>query len=178
MPMGMSYSIVPNKPTTCANNFASGLSFFFEQVGGYEETAEVEQVSKILKINLVIFQDVDYNYQDKKDVEKHWHPISTTSSVVDEFIQKLVAHPGYYKQVHHNPDRAKQLAAEQKLWDITDTAERSKQLEQLRKQPFYYYPPDYGYLSQGRLLRDLYALKKVLDCFKKSGVTKIRFEYN
>jgi hypothetical protein len=176
--MGMSYDIIPNKQTKCANNFGNGLSFFFEQVGGYGQTAEVEQVSQILKIDLSVFQDVDYNYDDKNNVAKHWHDIDSLISIVDMFIDKIVAHPDYHKQVHHNPaDRNKQLDEESKLWQLTDTAERDKKIEALRNQPFYYYPPDYGYLSQGRLLKDLEILKKTLDCYKKNAVTKVRFEY-
>ncbi len=63
--MGMSYEIIPNKPTKCVNDFGEGLFFFFEQVVGYEETAEVEQVSKILDLDLSVFQDVEYDYDDK-----------------------------------------------------------------------------------------------------------------
>ncbi|MFT3704173.1 MAG: hypothetical protein QM802_17530 [Agriterribacter sp.] len=174
----MSYDIIPNKHTKCANDFGNGLSFFFEQVGGYGETAEVEQVSQVLKIDLNVFQDVDYNYDDQNDVANHWHDIDTISSLVDTFINKIVAQPDYYKQVRHNPvDRNKQVDEENELWKLTDTLERDKKIEALHQQPFYYYPNDHGYLSQGRLLKDLQTLKKTLGCYKKSGVTKIRFEY-
>ena len=176
--MGMSYDIIPNKKTKCSNEFGEGLSFFFEQVGGYEETAEVEQVSRILKLDLSVFQDIDYNYENKSDVEKHWHTIDAIYSLVDTFIHKIVANPEYYKQVHHNHNREKQLDDEQRLWQLKDSSERDRQLELLRQQPFYYYPPDYRYLSEGRLLKGLQTLKMTLDCYKKSGVTKIRFEYN
>ncbi|MBS0425458.1 MAG: hypothetical protein JSR71_13845 [Proteobacteria bacterium] len=176
--MGMSYDIIPNKQTKCANDFGNGLSFFFEQVGGYGETAEVEQVSQVLKIDLNVFQDVDYNYDDQNDVANHWHDIDTISSLVDTFINKIVAQPNYYKQVHHNPvDRNKLVDEENELWKLTDTVERDKKIEALHQQPFYYYPNDRGYLSQGKLLKDLQTLKKTLGCYKKSGVTKIRFEY-
>ena len=117
--MGMTYDIIPNKQTKCANDFGNGLSFFFEQVGGYGETAEVEQVSQVLKIDLSVFQDVDYNYDDKNDVAKHWHDIDNLISIVDTFINKIVTHPDYYKQVHHNPaDRNKQLDEESKLCNL------------------------------------------------------------
>ncbi len=176
---GMTYEIIPNKQTKCANDFGDGLSFFFEQVGGYGETAEVEQVSQVLKIDLSVFQDVDYNYNDKNDVSKHWHEIKSLSSLVDKFINKINGYPNYYKQIHHNPaDRNKQIEEETRLWQITNSLERDKKLEALHKQPFYYYPSDYGYLSEGRLLADLHTLKKTLDCYKKNGVTKVRFEYS
>ena len=176
--MGMSYDIIPNKQTKCANDFGNGLSFFFEQIGGYGENAEVVQVSQILKIDLTVFQDIDYNYQDKIDIEKHWHDIDSLTSLVDTFINKIVAYPDYYKQVHHNPvDRNKQVDEEMRLLQLGDTVERYKKLEALHKQPFFYYPSDYGYLSEGRLLIDLQTLKKALNCYKKNGVTQVRFEY-
>jgi hypothetical protein len=176
--IGMSYEIIPNKQTNCANDFGNGLSFFFEQVGGYGETAEVEQVSNILKIDLAVFQDVDYNYDDQNDIAEHWHDLDSLISTVNIFIKKINNHPNYYKEVHHNPaDRNKQLDEESKLWELTDTAERDRKIEALHKLPFYYYPPDYGYLSKGRILKDLNILKKTLGCYKKDGVTKIRFEY-
>ncbi|MEO6327849.1 MAG: hypothetical protein ABIO55_02905 [Ginsengibacter sp.] len=175
---GMGYYIIPNKQTACQNNFGNGLSFFFEQVGGYEETAEVEQVSKILRIDLSVFQDVDYEYSKKVELEKHWHNIDTFTRVVHTFISKIKSQPNYYKRITHNPDKQKQNDEFSRLIYMQDTAQAAKILEQLQKQPYYYYPPDYGYLSKGRLLKDLQILKHTLDCYKKSGVTKIRLEYS
>lgn len=176
--MGMSYEIIPNKQTKCVNNFGNGLSYFFEQIEGYNETAEVEQVSRVLNIDLSTFQDINYNYEDKNDIEKHWHDIDTFSSCVEAFINKIKSYPDYYKQVNHNPNRNKQLNEEERILDIADAVEREKQLKMLRSQPFYYYPPDHGYLREGRLLKDLQTLRRTLDCYKKNGVTKVRLEYN
>jgi len=176
--MGMSYDIIPNKKTACTNQFPGGLSFFFEQVGGYGEHAEVEQVSRILKIDLSIFQDIDYNYEDSSDVERHWHNIDTIANVIDSFISKISSNPYYYTHVKHNPNRAKQLDEEEKLMHLIDTAQLNSRLEQLRNQPLYYYPPDLGFLSNRRLSKDLSTLKTILNCFKKDGVTKVRFEYS
>jgi hypothetical protein len=176
--MGMNYEIIPNKETKCTNGFGNGLSFFFEQVGGYGETAEVEQVSKILKIDLSIFQDVDYNYDDKIDITQHWHDLDSLIIIVDTLLNKIASEPEYYKQVHHNPiDINKQVDEESNLWKITDSIEREKKIKAFRQKPFYYYPNDRGYLSQGRLVKDLQILKGTLDCYKKNRVTKIRFEY-
>ena len=49
--MGMCYTIIPNKQTKCANDFGTGLSFFFEKMGGYEETTEVApKTNQFIKI--------------------------------------------------------------------------------------------------------------------------------
>ena len=175
--MGMSYDIIPNKETKCENDFGDGLSYFFEQVEAYYETAEVEQVSRVLNIDLSVFQDINYNYEDKSDIENHWHDIDTFVALVDTFISKIKSNPDYYKQVFYNPNRDKNLDEEQRIWQIADTAERDKKLELLRSQPFYYYPPDRGLLSEGRLLKGLQTLRRTLECYKKSGVTKVRLEY-
>ena len=175
--MGMSYDIIPNKKIKCANNFGNGLSFFFEQIGGYGETAEVEQVSRILGIDLSVFQDVNYNYEDSTDISGHWHSIDSLSLLIEEFISKIQNNPDYYKQVLHNPDIEKQLEEENRIWNIEDSTERDTQLNSLRAQPFYYYPPDYGYLRDGRIFNDLRILKQTLICYKKSGATEIRLTY-
>ena len=56
--MGKDYYIFTDKETDCTDDFPEGLSNFFEQVGGFGDTAEAEQVSRILGIDLSIFQDV------------------------------------------------------------------------------------------------------------------------
>lgn len=175
--MGMDYFIVPNKQTTCKDNFGNGLSFFFEQVGGYGETAEVEQVSKILNIDLSVFQDVEYDPEDQAEVETRWHGIDSFTAIVDNFITKIKAQPDYHKKVIHNPNKQKQDDEVSKLIYMKDTAKAAKMLAELEKQPFYYYPPDYAYLREGRILKDLQTLRKTLDCYKRNGVTKVRLEY-
>ncbi|HEX8506108.1 MAG TPA: hypothetical protein VF630_12135, partial [Hymenobacter sp.] len=57
----MDYYIIPEEETACEDSFPDGLSFFFEQVGGYGEAAEVEQVSRILQIDLSVFQETSLN---------------------------------------------------------------------------------------------------------------------
>jgi hypothetical protein len=175
--MGMDYYIVPNKQTNCKDDFGNGLSFFFEQVGGYGETAEVEQVSRILDIDLSLFQDVEYDPEDKEELERHWHSLDTFTSIVDTFIAKIKAQPEYHKKVVHNPNKQKQDDEFSKILYMQDSVKASKLLEELIKQPFYLYPPDYGYLSDGRILKDLQTLRKTLICYKKNGVTKVRLEY-
>ena len=174
---GMYYYIVPNKSTQCKNDFGNGLSFFFEQVGGYGDKAEVEQVSKLLDIDLSIFQDVGYDPEDKVEVEKHWHDLNTFTTIVDKFIDKINGNPEYYKKVVHNPEKKKLDDELSQILYMKDTARAEKLRKILEANPFYYYPPDYGYLSEGRILKDLKTLKKTLECYRKNGVTKVRLEY-
>jgi hypothetical protein len=175
--MGMSYSIVPDKQTTCKDEFGNGLSFFFEQIGGYGDNAEVEQTSKILDIDLSIFQDIDYDPEDKDELERHWHNLDTFTSIVDTFILKIETYPDFHKKVIHNPNKQQQDDQISKIIYMEDMRKATRLLEELEKKPFYYFPPDYGYLKEGRLLKDLKSLRKTLECYKKSGVSKVRLEY-
>lgn len=77
----------------------------------------------------------------------------------------------------HNPNKKKQDDDFSKIIYMQDTAKAARLLEELKKQPFYFFPPDYGYLSGGRLLKDLQSLGRTLECYKKNGVTKVRLEY-
>lgn len=176
-PLGMSYAIVPDRATPCTNDFGNGLSYFFEQVGGYEEFAEVSQVSRVLHLDLSLFQDVAYNYEDSKDVAQHWHRLDSVSRVVDRFIAAIKAHPDYYRAVRHNPKQAQQLVEMERIGTLTDSAEQERALKKLMAEPYYYYPADHGYLRSGRLLKDLQTLRHTLRCYQQHGVRNVRLEY-
>ena len=176
-PPSMTYFLIPDKKSSCTDDFPEGLSFFFQELGGFEDKAEVAQVSRILKIDLSVFQDVGYNYEDKAEVGKHWHNLTKFASIVDSLIAKIEAHPQYYKKVIYNPGYDKNQEKSQKIILSGDTAKIRQYLENAEKDPRYYYPPDRGYLKEGRILRDLYQLKVVLDCYRRNGVTKVRLEF-
>ena len=44
--------------------------------------------------------------------------------------------------------------------------------------PMYGYPNDNKYLSSKAILKDLETLKNILKCYKKSGATKIKLNYD
>ena len=143
--MGMSYFIIPNKKTSCKDDFPDGLSFFFEQIGGYDDKAEVAQVSEILHINLSVFQDVEYDPEDHAEADKHWHDIDSFTAIVDTLITKIKIQPDYYKKVIHNPDAQKQRDEMSRLINRRDTAGYAQLMAEYEKLPSYYYPPDYGF---------------------------------
>lgn len=173
----MTYSIHPDKPTSCKDDFPDRLSSFFEQVGGYGEKAEVVQVGLILRIDLSVFQDVGYDPEDQKEVDSHWHSLDTFTSMVDTFIVRVKRNPFCYKKVKYNPHLDKIADEMSRDAQTADTAKLWRRLEQLQKDPLYGYPADHGYLREGWLLKDLQVLKGALGCYKKQGVTKVRLEY-
>jgi len=175
--MGMSYFIHPNKQTNCINAFGDGLSVFFGQVGGYGEKAEAAQVSHILEIDLAVFQDVGYDPENQDELNKHWHDIDTFTTIIDSLIARIKSHPDYHKKVIYNPNKQEQDDQLSKSVLTGDKTKLYQILEEQQKQAFYGYPADHGYLSEGRLLEDLQILRKTIECYKKSSVTKVRLEY-
>jgi hypothetical protein len=175
--MGMSYFIHPDKHTDCTDNFPDRLSTFFGQVGGYGEKAEVSQISKILQIDLTVFQDVAYDTENREEQNRHWHNIDTFALIIDSFIARIKSHPEYYKKLIYNPDEQKQLAELSKIILARDTAKLNQAYDIIPKQPFYGYPTDHSYLREGGLLDDLQTLRKIIECYKRSNATKVRLEY-
>lgn len=189
--MGMDYYIIPDGEVACENEFPESLSFFFEQAGGYEEKAEVLQVSRILQIDLSVFQEISYDDEgdyggfadeDEEDESPEdsptiWHDTATVVSVIDNLLAKISAFPDYHKQVLHNPSRIKDLDV---FFEVTASGDEEKikqGLGVLESKPLFGYPSDYGYLSDGGLVEDLKTLRKTLMCYEDSGVTRFKLMY-
>jgi hypothetical protein len=131
----------------------------------------------ILKIDLTVFQDVGYDPENQSELNKHWHPIDKFAGIVDSLIAKINPHPDFYKQVIYNPNEQQQHIEVSKSAQLRDSTNLFALLEEQKKQPFYGYPGDYGFLHDGRLQTELQLLKQTLICYKANGVTKVRLEY-
>ncbi|GAB2772823.1 hypothetical protein HNQ93_000822 [Hymenobacter luteus] len=180
----MDYYLIPDQETDCENEFPQGLSFFFEQVGGYNEHAEVAQVSRILQIDLSIFQQVSWENdgleadEGADEPSTVWHHLDTVTAVVENFITKIQQHPDYFTQVVHNPNRQNDLnRLHHILSNAPNEAAAITGFEEVMTQPLHLYPPDYGYLSQGGLVADLHTLRQTLQCYRSCGVTSVQFLY-
>jgi hypothetical protein len=187
--MGMDYYIIPEIETACQNDFPENLSFFFEQVGGYGEYAEVSQVSRILQVDLSVFQEISYDdgeyYGGPIDEEEEapedlpviWHDTITVVQIIDNLLAKIAAFPDYHKQVLHNPNRKQGLNSLFRITASGNEQEIMQGLEALESKPFFSYPADHGYLSGGEIVEDLNALRKTLMCYEGNGVSRFKFMY-
>ena len=189
--MGMDYYVIPEVETACQNDFPDNLSFFFEQVGGYGEYAEVSQVSRILQIDLSVFQEISYDdeeYYDgpvdedeadesPEDASIIWHDTTTVVRIIDNLLAKIAAFPDYYKQILHNPNRKQDLDALRQVTASGDEGRIQQDLEELESKPLFSYPSDYGYLSKGEIVEDLKVLRKTLMCYEDNGVSRFKFMY-
>jgi hypothetical protein len=175
--MGMDYFIYPDKETDCSDDFPERLSNFFEQVQGLGNTAEAEQVGRILGIDLSIFQQVEDSSVDDNQQSKKWQHLDKFISVVDTFIAKINQQPDYYNKVQYNPDTQNHGEILSEMLMRNDTAQIQQWYEKMQEQPLHDYPIDRGYLSSGAILSDLQELRNTLSCYSKSGVTKVMLVY-
>ena len=174
--MGMDYFIRANIETDCENDFPERLSNFFEQFPVSDFNTEVRQVSKILNINLDAFQVYDHGTDDLKE-EQCWQDIETFTSLVDSFINKIEQNKDYHKQVRYNKDGASVNDQLHELFNRNDVDAMANMLYGMHQNPDINYPIDRGYLSENRIVKDLYELMDILNCYKKTGATKIQLSY-
>ena len=169
----MNYSIEANVETKCKDDFPPRLSFFFEQIGGFGDKSMVSQVEKILNIDLSTFQEYDF-IDNEGSSEKYWKNITKFELVIDKFISKIKANPRYYEKVKYNP-----IKPEYAFSSDSNQMEKIKAKEQeYENHPMYGYPYDNKYLSTKAIIKDLETLKIILKCYKKSGATKIKLNYD
>lgn len=161
----MDYYIETKEETEEEFDFPEGLSYFFEQLGGYGNTSMVSQVERILNIDLSLFQktyhpddkyDEDFDDDpdssrddDESDDEDYnsdsfWLSVDDIQAVTREFILKIAESPEYHAYVKYEG---------------------------------MLYPEDTGYLSTGEILGDLRELDATISKIKEQKCTEIRLVY-
>lgn len=169
---GMDYYIKANVETNCKDDFPSELSFFFEQVGGFDEKSMVRQVEKILKIDLSTFQD--YDFDGEENPNKHWKNINAFEKIIDNLLLKIKANPNYYKKVKFNPIDSPDYGFSSDKKEMERMRQKQREYEKSR---MFGFPSDNEYLSSNKFVTDLNQLKNILKCYKKYGATKIKLSY-
>lgn len=161
--MGMDYYIETKEELEDEFDFPEGLSYFFEQVGGYGDTSMVSQVERILEIDLSIFQntyhpddeydqdfDDDYDQEDEEsdndngELDHSWIDLDRIQSITREFMLKIANSPEYHTRVTYEG---------------------------------ILYPEDTGYLSSGEILDDLREFDATISKLKEQKCTEIRLVY-
>ena len=177
--MGMSYFIVPNCETSCEGTFPNGLSFFFEQFEGYYETSEVSQVSRILGIDLSLFQSIDYDLavRNTPDEKPFWQNIDSVLKTVNAFINKIEESPDYHLFVRHIKDTIKPDAQTLRSANIQDKERALNWLEKSYEESNEMFPPDRGFLRNSEIVKELKEIKALIACFKKSGAIEVKLVY-
>ena len=173
----MNYFIIAEKETDCNLSFPDQLSSFFEQIGGFEEKSEVVQTSQILGIDLSAFQNFDYEGSEPDEEKKFWTDCNLFLSITKEFIDKIEAHPTFHEKVKHDSDMEKRGEQMNRIFNSTSPESIIGFLQEQQKDEQYGFPPDHGYLKEGRLLNDLRAFQKTVECLMGAGHQKMKLLY-
>lgn len=157
--MGMDYYIETKEEIEEEFEFPEGLSYFFEQIGGYGDTSMVSQVERILEIDLSLFQNIssyseddgefDDEFDEDDDSEEYesegpWLSVEDIQRLTRAFLTKISENPDYHKHVKYSGNL---------------------------------YPEDTGYLSTGEIVDDLSEFDKTLTKLKANNCLEIRLIY-
>lgn len=182
--MGMYYSIeLKNNEEIGYIDFPYPLSYFFEQIGGYDDKSIVSQIEKILDIDLSIFQKT-YNPEmgfeeeleefedfDVEDVENEmWVDIDELINKLVEFKNKTEENKNYFSKVVLNPRDDRNI-----YQDFNFDFEKITKYQQ--ENPLSLYPIDNGIISEKVLENSINDLLNSLKEIKNNGETEIRLIY-
>ena len=169
--MGMYYYLIPETETECTNDFPSGLSYFFEQVGGYDEYATVSQLENELDIDLSLFQKTFTDdesmfkemeeYGQIKNAEKEFKKHKEETRIKTDSLLELLIE--FKKKL----DKSKDFAGKIKFNNNQTIPENIRIL----------CPPEIEYYRNGEFIKDLNKLILTLECYKKDGVEYLRLGY-
>ena len=177
--MGSHYIIeLKNNQENGYVDFPYPLSYFFEQIGGYDDKSIVSQIEKILDIDFSIFQKT-YNPEmgfdeeleefegfDVEDVENEmWVDIDELINKLIEFKNKTEENKNYFSKVVFNPKDER---------NIYQDFNFDKIAKYQQENPLSLYPVDNGIISEKVLENSINELLNSLKEIKKNGETEIR----
>lgn len=173
--MGMYYNIeLKNNEEIGYIDFPYSLSYFFEQIGGYEDKSIVSQIEKILKIDLSIFQKT-YNddfedFDNEIDENDFWINIEELINKLEEFKDKAEINKNYFSKVVLNPNDDRNV-----YQDFNYDYEKIIKYQQ--ENPLSLYPTDNGIINEEMLKNSINELLSTLGEIKRNGETEIRLIY-
>lgn len=173
--MGMYYNIeLKNNEEIGYIDFPHSLSYFFEQIGGYEDKSIVRQIEKILKIDLSLFQKT-YNddfedFDNEIDENDFWINIEELINKLEEFKDKAEMNKNYFSKVILNPNDDRNV-----YQDFNYDYEKIINYQQ--ENPLSLYPSDNGIINEKLLKNSINELLNTLEKIKRNGETEIRLIY-
>lgn len=182
--MVMDYYIEPKSETEYEEylDFPDTLSYFFEQLGGYDEKSIVSQIEKILDIDLRIFQitynpEMEFEFEepekdsvDDKDSEHDDFWINTDDLIkkLDEFLEKIKSNNNYFSQIIFNPDNDDSKTSGMDIEDI---------IRYQKENPLSLYPVNNGIITDQDLNSSISELMKILENLQSQKIEQIRLIY-
>lgn len=174
--MGMYYHIELKNEELSFVNFPDRLSYFFEQIGGFEEKSIVSQIEKILDIDLSVFQNTYFEMEFEDDFDEVIDPDSfwiSTDELIDkltEFKNKMDSNLNYFSKIVFNPKD-----------DFNISSKLGFDFEKIAKyyeeNPLACYPSNNGIITEKKLTESVNELLETLKDIKTQGEDQIRLVY-
>ncbi|WP_196888134.1 hypothetical protein [Aureivirga sp. CE67] len=182
--MGMYYFFETNNNYKSEKQFPYVLSYFFEQIGGYDDKSVIVQLEKILEIDFSIFQntyfdDADFEFDEfldeetRKSIENsknvNWIKIEEIQNVVLEFIEKSKIAKDYFSKVIFSTDED-----DEKLRGMN----YSESLKYEEENPNCFYPVNNSILSKENIENGFLEINEIMNEFKNNEVKELRLRYD
>jgi hypothetical protein len=160
------YYIVPEKETSCNDELPGRFISFLESEDAYGETSEYFKVCKTINKNLDIFPERAVGFDNNGD--EVWIDIKTLRDTLTGYLAALESVSPNSIGLKYDPRKK----IRDSLFDAMITSQKSnflkiKEYNKLdseilndNQHPYYYLPPDHGYISDKKLNEDLLAIIK------------------
>ena len=179
--MGMYYGIeLKNNEEIGYVDFPYSLSYFFEQIGGYDDKSIVSQIEKILDIDLSIFQktynhemDFEEEHEDfnvETEDNELWIKIEELINKLEEFNDRIEKNKNYFTKVVLNPKDDRNVYEDFNF-------DYEKMVKYQQENPLSLYPIDNGIITEKVLGNSINELLNTLKEIKSNGETEIRLVY-
>ncbi|KFF03602.1 hypothetical protein [Chryseobacterium luteum] len=178
--MGLDYSIEPKTEESEYFNFPEVLSYFFEQIGGYEEQSIVSQVEKILNIDLSIFQktyhpemefeleDYDEEFKNGLDPDGYWIKTELLIDKTSELQNKIRDNKNYFDHLIFNPNNDINKMVNMQYEEV---------IKYQKENSLSLYPINKGIITDQNLQESIEELHTTLLDIKKQDIEEIRLVY-
>lgn len=111
------------------------------------------------------------------DETPFWQSIDLVLAIVNDFINKINESPEYYLFIRHIQDKD---IPDEKLLRSANIKNKDKAIEWVKRsyeEDGAMFPPDTGFLRTNEITNQLNEVKNLLDCYKRSSVSKIKLVY-
>jgi hypothetical protein len=179
--MGMQFSLVTDKFPEDEYEIPGRFYNYIEGEDAYGETSEYYILTQQVKMKLDVFIErafpIDDNYSEGLT------EIRMLKELLIEYLTRISKINNLDELVAYDPRKRLKDELYSKMiqsWDDeirNQYTELDKEIMWDSNHPYYYLPPDRGYLSEGKLKTDLLDIIQALENFERSGLSHIKIAF-
>jgi hypothetical protein len=179
--MGMQFSLVTEKFPEDEYEIPGRFYNYIEGEDAYGETSEYYILSQKIDLKLDLFIERAFPIDD--DYSEGLTEIQILKELLINYLDRISKINNPEELVAYDPRKKLNEELYSKMLRSWDD-EIQKQYDNLNREimedsshPYYFLPPDRGYLSEGKLKADLCELIKALESFERSGRSYIKIAF-